>query len=286
MSARASSADRNAGRLAERRRLRRKRLRIALGLFALLVVVLTIVGLNQRAVRVARIDVYGTSVSLEPLIREALQGSYGFIIPRDSILFLPKQAIRNRILHAYPSIAAVSIFRSGLTSISVRVTDRTAVARWCGASYVPQTVGTTSEALGPNDCFYFDTNGFVYGTSTEATPLNDFRLYEPFPDFVVTEPGKHALPNTSTLPDVFKMARELQPLGARISAIHIHDSQVDLYAENGTRIMYVLGKEAAALSAINSSRDSVSLADGSLEYVDVRFDGKLYLKRKGASVSQ
>ena len=48
----------------------------------------------------------------------------------------------------------------------------------------------------------------------------------------------------------------------------------------GTRVTYVLGDEQNAFTALTSARDDLNLADGSLEYVDLRFDGKVYLKKK------
>jgi hypothetical protein len=252
---------------------------------ALVLILLALIGLNQSAVRVSRVDVFGTTYPLEPLAREALRGSYAFIIPHDSIFFLPKQSIREHILRAYPSIAAVSIFRSGLTSVSIRVTSRTPVARWCGDTYHLSHTASTTEPSTEIPCYYFDTSGHIFGTSTDSALLNETLLYEPFAALQAPRIEDRVLPNANLLPDVFKMSRELSTMGARIAAIHIHDGQVDLYAENGTRIMYVLGKEVMAFTALNATKDTVPLADGSLEYVDLRFDGKLYLKRKGASVT-
>ncbi len=287
MSERASSVPRNPERLAERRRRQRKRLRIAFGIFCIALIALFIYGLNQSSVRVARIEIFGTSAELEPLVRGALSGRYAFIIPRDSIIFLPKTDIRERILSSYPSFAAVSIFRSGLTSISVRVTPRTAVARWCGDAYAPTPAhASTTERATESSCYFFDTNGFAFATSTEGAPLNDMRLYESFGALQSPVPRDHILPNADAMPNVFKMARELSTMGAIITDIYIHDGQVDLYADDGTRIMYMLGKETAAFTALNSTRDSVELGSGAIEYVDLRFDAKLYVKRKGASVNR
>jgi hypothetical protein len=269
MSVRTSSASRNTERLAERRRRHRSRVRIALAVLALVLILLALIGLNQSAVRVSRVDVFGTTYPLEPLAREALRGSYAFIIPHDSIFFLPKQSIREHILRAYPSIAAVSIFRSGLTSVSIRVTSRTPVARWCGDTYHLSHTASTTEPSTEIPCYYFDTSGHIFGTSTDSALLNETLLYEPFAALQAPRIEDRVLPNANLLPDVFKMSRELSTMGARIAA----------------RIMYVLGKEVMAFTALNATKDTVPLADGSLEYVDLRFDGKLYLKRKGASVT-
>ncbi|MDO8566972.1 MAG: hypothetical protein Q7R58_02365, partial [bacterium] len=62
--------------------------------------------------------------------------------------------------------------------------------------------------------------------------------------------------------------------------IVIHDGEVDNNLASGTRITYVLGREQDAFTALVSARENFNLADGSVDYVDLRFDGKVYLKKK------
>ena len=74
-------------------------------------------GLQQPSVRISRIEVFGADASLTMIAREAMQGNYFGIIPRDSTFFLPASRIRTDLITAHPDIAAVSIFRNGLTSL-------------------------------------------------------------------------------------------------------------------------------------------------------------------------
>ena len=62
--------------------------------------------------------------------------------------------------------------------------------------------------------------------------------------------------------------------------IVLRGDEVNDYLESGTRVTYVLGNEENAFTALASSKDTLNFSDGSLEYVDLRFDGKVYLKRK------
>jgi hypothetical protein len=55
---------------------------------------------------------------------------------------------------------------------------------------------------------------------------------------------------------------------------------VDDRLASGTRVTYVLGDEQNAFTALVSARDYLKVADGSIEYVDLRFAGETYFKRK------
>ena len=79
---------------------------------------------------------------------------------------------------------------------------------------------------------------------------------------------------------MFNFARQLDTLGSPVTKVVLRDDEVDDYLASGTRITYVLGHENIAFTALVSARGNMNLADGSLEYIDLRFDGKVYLKKK------
>lgn len=272
MLGRASSAERSSERLATRRRLRRRRIAFAFGFLGLLILGAIVYGLWQSSVRISRIQIFGADESLSSYATQAMQGSYLGIIPRNSIFFFPEGHIRADLIAAHPEIAAVSIFRNGFTGLSVKVNSRVPIARWCGAS--PQV--TT------NGCYFFDAKGFIYMAVNTAvgssTPLNSFMVYESFAN--ENSPIGATLPNATDLPSAFDFARQLSTLGSPVISISFRNDEVDDYLASGTRITYVLGDEQNAFTALMSARANLNLADGSLEYVDVRFDGKVYSKKK------
>ena len=241
-------------------------------------------GLWQSAVRISHIEVYGGDPSLVVYAQNAIQGSYFGIIPRDSIFFFPSSRIRSDILAAHLDIAAVSLSRNGLTNISIKVNDRVPIARWCGAS--PDTTrfdldaSSTRSNLVVSNCYVFDANGFIFALAASTTQtVNTFTLYA----FLVgdaQEPLRATIAHAEKLPSTFDFARQLDTLGSPITKVIIRDDEVDDYLASGTRITYVLEHEQDAFTALVSAKGSLNLADGSLEYIDLRFDGKVYLKKK------
>lgn len=276
---RASSVPHGSERLAERRRTRRRHALMASLILLLLLLAATIYGLRQDSVRISRVDVYGADASLADYARGAMQRSYLGIVPRDSIFFFPASRIRSDILAAHSDIAAVSIFRKGLTGISIKIDYRVPIARWCGLSpttFEPDVInGHGSDEY----CYVFDASGIIFAAAATTTQtLNNFSLYTHLVEDTL-EPLRATVAHANELPAAFDFARQLDTLGSPVSHIVLRDDEVDDILASGTRITYVLGHERDAFAALTSARDNLNLADGSLDYVDLRFDGKVYLKR-------
>lgn len=274
---RTSSAERSGERLAERRRSRRRRSLIALAVLILLCFGLAVYGLRQDAVRISHVEIFGADASLAHYATDAMQGWYGGIIPRNSIFFFPEESIRAAILAADSDIAGVSIFRKGFNGLSIKIDNRAPIARWCGLA---PTVFEPGSAHGSDEyCYVFDASGVIYAAASSTQTVNPFILYAPLAGDT-EEPLQANLANAQMLPAVFDFARELATLGSPVTRIVIHDGEVDDYLASGTRVSYVLGHEEDAFTALVSARENLNLADGSLLYVDLRFDGKVYLKKK------
>ncbi len=271
MSARASSGLRSTERLAARRRTRRRRAFVVLIILILVLLGAAVYGLRQSAVRISHVEVFGGDPTLATYASETMQGSYFGLIPRDSIFFFPAQNIRAKILAANSDIAAVSIFRSGLSSLSININLRAGIARWCGLA---SAFGTASE------CYVFDDSGLIFAISASTTQtINPFSVYAPLTSST-SNPLGASIASAEELPATFDFARRLATLGALVSSIVIHNGQVDDYVASSTRITYLLGEEQNAFTALVSSNNNFNLSDGSVDYVDLRFDGKVYLKKR------
>lgn len=275
MLARASSSQKSSERLTERRRTRRRFHRIALFILFLLLLALAIYGLRQPSVRISHIQVYGGDSDLMRYATDAMHGTYLGLIPRDSFFFIPEERVRSSILADHPEYAAVSIQRTGFTGVSVAVIGRTAIARWCGVTSLTGSVQQVQEK-----CYVFDPNGFIFAPVASTTEVrNSFLVYAPLVS-ELSEPIRGTLTDAEKLPTTFDFARRVGTFGASVATIEINEGEVNYYLDNGTRITYLLGQEQQAMTALVSAGSNTDLSDGSLDYVDLRFDGKVYLKRK------
>src|SRR3989344_4293803 len=181
MSVRPLSGELSNLRLSERRRLRRRRMRIALCLLLSLLSGAFLWGIWQDSARISHVQIFGppslesfggasANQSLAEIATNAMRGSYFGIIPRDSTFFFPGARIRADILSAHPDIAAVALFRERFTGLTVQVHERVPIARWCGLT---PTVGVDEY------CYLFDANGYLFAAANVAstTPVNNFTLY-------------------------------------------------------------------------------------------------------------
>jgi hypothetical protein len=117
--------------------------------------------------------------------------------------------------------------------------------------------------------------------------VNPFVIYESLSSASSTSsspvntPVGTNLPNATNFPTVFDFARQLATFGSPIDKIVIHDDQeIDFYCKSGTRITYMLGNEQNAYTALSSASTHINIAKGTVEYVDLRFPGKIYIKSK------
>lgn len=277
MSGRLTSTERSHERLAERRRKSRSRGTLVFAVLFLILFGVLVYGFWQKPVRITHITIYGADQTFAATAFTAMSGSYFGLMPRDSAFLYSGTRVRAAILAQDPTIAAVSIFRDGLTGLSIKIDYRVPIARWCGS--VPALALSTSTAPGASsDCYVFDANGLLYASSSDSQPVNGFSVYESLPDsnFVLGV----TLPNASRFPVVFNFARQLANFGSPAASIIFRSDEADVYLKSGTRITYVLGEEREAFAVLTSARTNLNLADGSLDYVDLRFPGKVYLKKK------
>lgn len=294
--------ERGAGRLAVRRRVRRRRFLITLGVLSLLLCAGVLYGLQESMVRISHIEISGADQSFADIAKEAMQGSYFGIIPRDSIFFFPASRIRADIIHQHPDIAAVSIFRNGFSDLSINVSSRVPIANWCGTPLASTSpMGVLTSEVSPTtsgDCYLFDASSFIYATGTDAggvsvsgsetspeKPLTPFILYSRLQGDVSAPVGA-TLRDANQIPAVFDFARQIESFGPAVISIVIRSDEVDFFlapstagASSGPRITYLLGDEQNAFTALVSAKDQLNLSDPALEYVDLRFHGKIYFKR-------
>lgn len=226
--------------------------------------------------RIASIEVSFVDRELLALVEPELAGSYLGLIPRNSIFFFPEEAMRARILERYADIAAVSITRRSFSSIEIAATRRVPVARWCGLQ-------KTEPPVEEEYCYFFDASGYVFAAVDVASttdPLYDFALYVPLAG-TTEEPLRATLKHAEELPRIFDFARQIASFGSPTATVTLRDDEVDVLLHSATRITYVRGQEEAAFAALKSAQANLSLTDGSIEYIDLRFEGKIYVRRTG-----
>lgn len=258
-------------RLGERRRKTRRIVLYLIGVAILVCIGFAVWGMWQPGFRIHTIEFSGGDDSLRPIVQETLRGTYLGMLPRDSMFLLPEHAIRSRLLATDAKIAAVSITRVGFDTLSIKLVLRSPLARWCGLAPTPDV---------EEYCYTFDSSGYIFAAAGSSTPVAiPLKLYAPLKDGT-QEPLRARIPVIADSPATLDFASELKTLGSSVARIVVHGDEVSDFLESGTRVTYVLGQEQEAFTALTSARSNFNLADGSIDYIDLRFEGKVYVKKK------
>ena len=263
------------------RRKDRRRKSFYLILVAFLILLAgAVVLLWQPFLRVQQVVVQGPGSDVLPqFIQTQLQGTEFVVIPRNSIFFLPTQSIRTEVLQNYPNIEAVSLSASGLTTLSVSTIGRARAFWWCG------TIRTET----PTSCLETDPQGKIFKVvdpALIASSTSEFIVYSEVSS--TTSTGDVVLGASVTgakyIPELLRFAKTLKSLGANVTSVQLRGDEADLYTVYGTRITYVLGREQQAATLAATAFPSLTLSNNSLLYVDLRFDSKIFFKKRESEV--
>lgn len=277
---------------------RRQKARVRFGQIALVVLALLFAGLVfllwQPMFRIQTVEVEGPhTVEVGTSALAALQGTYFYVLPRNSIFIYPEISLREQVLATFPDIVAVAVSRESFTSLRIKGVPRTSAFVWCGTT-----------ALTPEGCYEADAEGYVFAalqtpdaalasdTLTLAkqalppSPIPDsgqLLIYAPLVEDVNEDgtPIRARVVGAERIPDALRFVKAMSQLNVAIVSVEIREDEADLYTPAGTRITYIMGTEEAAAALAASAFPSLDVSSGALSYVDLRFNGKVYIKRRG-----
>lgn len=230
----------------------------------------------------------GSDISQQVALTE-IGGTYLHILPRNSIFFYPQAKIRTAILDSVPEAAAVSLQRDSFSSIHVTTIPREESFIWCG---------TSIDTPEPSGCYDADAEGFIFkldtpaasstasSTASGAQPNSahgEVRIFTSLDRDITNgqSPIRAHAASAKYLPNALKFVDAMRTLGAPVSALAIRGDEADLWLNGPTRITYVLGQEKEAADVAASALPTLKLTDGSIQYIDLRFPGKAYVKKYG-----
>lgn len=271
--ARKRSRDRRPLKVRKQEAFKRSTVLVIAGLVVLAGLVLFL--LWRPEIRISKIETGSAQdpAALEAIARGELAGTYHVVFPRDSFFLYPERAIRAEILRTYPSASSVAITRVGFDTISIETNERLLAFVWCG------TPG--SEGL---PCYQADAEGFIYAPAPvreAASSTPELEVYAELtnPEDMSAYPLRAQVQGAGSVPDILRFMRAVQSLGVLIERIAIRGDEADLISKEGVRITYLIGTEEGAAKDAAAAFPNLNFKDGSLEYVDLRFPGKVYLKR-------
>ncbi|MEO6536537.1 MAG: hypothetical protein ABIT47_02480 [Candidatus Paceibacterota bacterium] len=270
------------GSLKQRRKKKRQTARNVFFFIVLATIAGLLYALWQPFDRIQQVSVQGPDAdAVHQIALINLAGTYWHLLPRNSIFFFPAGKIRAAILDGNPDLSAVSFSRTAFSSIEIRTTARASSFIWCGITIdTPNADGV---------CYDADIEGLLYKTAdlaevgTASSTTNHVRIFSGLDRDVASgeSPIRAHVSYASAIPEALQFIKAVQQLGVPVSALALRGDEADLWLQGPTRITYVLGNEKNAAELAASTLPNLALTDGSIQYVDLRFPGKVYIKKYG-----
>jgi hypothetical protein len=263
------------GKAAKKRR-EQLYLRLGVGGAVLFVCIIgVLLSLRHEAILIKDIHVEGYKVleenDVRNIVQEELVGSYGFIIPKASAFFYPRNGIENALRTTHKRIKEVVVERSSLTSLTIRLQEREPAALWC----------RDDESV----CYFMDASGYVFADS----PTYSGNVYVLFKKGMLQGEivGSQYMPE-----DEFSLISffigELSRLSLSTRSFEATADEYVLHLAEGGRIMFVRGANlntvllALETTLMSESFKKHTLAE--LEYLDLRFANKAVVKWRESAV--
>lgn len=229
----------------------------------------------------------GLTLQIEAVINRELTGNYLGLLPRSNIWLYPRRRLINILASSLPEISEIQIDQAGANGLLVVVKERLAAYLWCGqtgsACYVLDQTGL---AFAPAPQFsghpFFEFYGQLPDTPLGQRPLPP----EVFQQVIMLRAGLNKVLSGSALPLVSYRLSLGQPTAwfflLHNPAVADAGNDVTLLVDNRQPLENLLTNFHSALAApsfIKEYEDNIG-SGRPLEYLDLRFGGKVFYKFK------
>ncbi|PCI29747.1 hypothetical protein COB55_01580 [Candidatus Wolfebacteria bacterium] len=256
---------------------------IGVGIFAAVLILIGLFAWITNTERLSVVDIYisGNKVvareDIRDLVESELEGSYLKIFARENIIIYPKDDIVASIYDAYSRIKNVEVSRDGLHSLNISIYEYEPFALWCGGLIDEYRESEES-------CYFFDAKGYLFDRAPDFSGDAFIRYYgaiststEPLrKSFLTPEKVAHVADFLGLLETLF-----FEPISFLVTA----ENDYVVTMKNNVSILIAPDSDLLEVlenlqSVVSSEKFADALSDSSsiLEYIDMRFDNKVFYK--------
>lgn len=258
---------------------RRKEILIVLGvLFAIVCVVAGLFAWFTHSERFAIADVivHGNKVIEGEVLGahalRALEGKYLGLFKKDNTLIYPKDALQALLYDMYSRIKDISISRDGAKALDVFVEEYEPFALWCGSEHTPN-----------EQCYFIDDTGYIFDVAPNFSGDVYIRYYG---DVGTTTPLRASYTTPETMKRIADFLVLLEKVSFEPLAFVVTPDQdyvievrggVSLLITPDAPLVQVL-ENLAVVTESEKFRDAMQDSERTLEYIDMRFDNKVFYR--------
>lgn len=246
--------------------------------------------LRLPVLQITTVAVSGTTIVSNDDVRNhietMLSGSYAFVIPKRSALVYPKKKILLSLAETFPRLKDLSLRLENTQKISLTTAERAGVYLWCGEVFSNTT-----------PCFYMDEHGYLFAPA----PTFSGAIYRKFFGGTIAKNVRtvgNQILETKAFEDITLFADGLEAIGLAPNAVILGQETNELLTSFPVKNNWgrIIVRTDSDLSAVLSYIQAAILVDplktklatnrNGLEYIDLRFDKKVYYKFSDTIVEQ
>ncbi len=260
---------------------------------ALLFLAVEIVYAKQLRIEHVRFE-GNTAVHKEALwdvLQPYVEGEYAHLFSKKNIFIVPTDTIEQELETHFVRLKNVELSREGFHTLVVTSVEREPAGIWCPpAKALAQAgdVGTSTE------CFYIDEAALAFAPAPHLRGTTFITYEHAFPETVIG--------TQLTTPEQFTALHDymdaLMPLGFATQRVTWRDDGIDLYVRGKVtddihtglilKIPLVPPYDIALSNLASVTRSAKegtpALVIAGIEYIDLRFENKVFFKRNGVLV--
>ncbi len=224
--------------------------------------------------KVKNVDVTGNEIVNKASIQEIAEQELGakrfWFFPKNNFLLFPRKLIENKIRNQFTTVADVSVSFEGISKLLVNVVEYKPTYLWCDSSESKK-------------CYFMDNHGYIF---TQSAGFSSGVLFTYYGNIDATDPiGKTYLPEDkfkelNAFVDSLKLLK-MTPIG--LNSLSTDDYEILL--SGGGKVIF--SSREPFLTTFENLETVVTEQNkihsdflANLDYVDVRFTSKVFVKMK------
>lgn len=217
-----------------------------------------------------------TEDEVSSFMKENLSGRLYLVLPKNNMVFFDRNKLEQDLKDRFSRIQNLKFYRNGHTLV-IKVKEYEGSYLWCGVEFSKES-----------DCYLLDSSGHIFDKSPYFSGSAYVRFYGPSGSSMENVIGQEFV-NENDFNQYIEMMDSLSYLGFEVSRfVVLSEKQIDIHVDTGTNeahiYMYHDEKFAKRINdlALSLTKEPL-LAEANnkfvnLEYLDIRFDDKIYYK--------
>jgi cell division septal protein FtsQ len=257
-----------------KRKLRERRLKVALVILALVIIAVgPILLLRNTRFLITDVSVAGNEVTSQEEIKSVawrnLAGMYLWVIPKTSSIFYPRTKIEEELKISIPRLASTKVSLSGMRGIDIAVTERKPASLYCqGEEKV--------------HCYFLDDTGFIFSEAPDFFGEVYIR-YKTIPE--IENPIRTQLFAPEEYRQLDTFLGDITNLGIVPKTVVKTDDEFELIQPHGPTLKWRQDQNLEhVLVDLESFLHNSGLKQSDISrmsYIDLRFDSKVFYRFQG-----